>query len=191
MQTTKDKILHTALLLFSKRGYDAVSVRDIAGELGLSQAALYKHYSSKQAILDSIIAKMEANDTEKAEESSVPSQSYSDNPSCYDKIDINSLKAFAMEMFSYWTEDSYASLFRRMLTIEQYKSEKMNELYNSYLLSGPIGYITDIFRQNGYDEPEKAAINFYSPMFTLISLYDSYNDKKQLFVYLSEHLKRF
>ncbi len=55
---TKDKIMLTALELFSKRGYKAVSVNDIAGELSLSKGALYKHYKNKREIFDSILKKM-------------------------------------------------------------------------------------------------------------------------------------
>lgn len=54
---TKEKILLEALKQFSARGYEAVSMRDIAREVGMTQGALYKHYISKQDIFDSIIKK--------------------------------------------------------------------------------------------------------------------------------------
>mgnify|MGYP006943339052 CR=1 FL=1 len=36
-------------------------------------------------------------------------------------------------MFEYWTEDDFASSFRKMLTIEQFRSEGMQKLYQQYL----------------------------------------------------------
>ncbi|MFR5796203.1 MAG: helix-turn-helix domain-containing protein [Christensenellales bacterium] len=39
------------LRLFAQEGYEAVSVSQIAGELGLTKGALYRHYANKQAIL--------------------------------------------------------------------------------------------------------------------------------------------
>ena len=39
---TKDKIFDTALDLFSKKGYDSVSVRTIASEVGIN-AVSYTH----------------------------------------------------------------------------------------------------------------------------------------------------
>ena len=48
-----------ALHLFAKDGYEAVSVSAIAGELGMTKGALYKHYRSKRDIFDSILARME------------------------------------------------------------------------------------------------------------------------------------
>ena len=46
----KGDLLRASLELFAARGYDAVSVRDIAKEAGVSEAALYKHFSSKQEL---------------------------------------------------------------------------------------------------------------------------------------------
>ena len=40
MADTKERILLAALKLFAENGYEAVSVRDIAGELSMTKAAL-------------------------------------------------------------------------------------------------------------------------------------------------------
>ena len=50
MTDTKEKILTASLKLFSKRGYEAVSVSEIAGELGITKGALYRHYKNKREI---------------------------------------------------------------------------------------------------------------------------------------------
>lgn len=42
---TREKILQTALHLFAREGYEAVSVSQIAGALGMTKSALYKHCS--------------------------------------------------------------------------------------------------------------------------------------------------
>lgn len=67
MTDTKERILQTALRLFAEDGYEAVSVSTIAGELGMTKGALYKHYKNKQDIFDSIVARMEQRDAEQAE----------------------------------------------------------------------------------------------------------------------------
>ena len=53
-RNTKEKILEEALKLFSISGYMGTSMNEIAAKLGVTKAALYKHYTSKQEILDSI-----------------------------------------------------------------------------------------------------------------------------------------
>ena len=45
---SKSRYLIAALTLFAERGYDLVSVRDISKEAGTSEAALYKHFKSKE-----------------------------------------------------------------------------------------------------------------------------------------------
>ena len=57
---TKERILQRALELFADRGFDAVSVRQIVGSLGLTEATLYAHYRSKRALLDAILERLEA-----------------------------------------------------------------------------------------------------------------------------------
>ena len=51
---TKQRILQEALRLFSRKGYDAVSVEQIADAVGVKAPSLYKHYKSKQDIFDAI-----------------------------------------------------------------------------------------------------------------------------------------
>jgi AcrR family transcriptional regulator len=46
----KDKILHAALECFAELGYDATRVRHVAERAGVSNAALYRHYPSMQAL---------------------------------------------------------------------------------------------------------------------------------------------
>ena len=70
--STKDRILETALELFAQSGYLGTSMSDIAQRLGITKAALYKHYTGKQAILDSIVERMNKMDYERAEEYEMP-----------------------------------------------------------------------------------------------------------------------
>ena len=49
-KNTKERILEEALKLFSQSGYMGTSMNDIAAELGVTKAALYKHYKSNQEI---------------------------------------------------------------------------------------------------------------------------------------------
>ena len=53
--TTKEKITETALDLFSQRGYDGVSVRDIARAVGIRESSIYNHFQSKRAVFDGIV----------------------------------------------------------------------------------------------------------------------------------------
>jgi len=54
--TTKEKIMDAAIMLFSDRGYDLVSMRDIATKVGIKAASIYNHFPSKKDILKSAYA---------------------------------------------------------------------------------------------------------------------------------------
>jgi AcrR family transcriptional regulator len=53
-ESTKEKILHTSIKLFSQAGYKEVSTRAIAKEVGINSASIYFHFNSKKEILDAI-----------------------------------------------------------------------------------------------------------------------------------------
>ncbi|QRM89385.1 TetR family transcriptional regulator [Lacinutrix sp. WUR7] len=54
-QTRKDEIIKTAAKLFKEKGYNAVTMRDLATAMGMKAASLYNHIKSKQEILKEII----------------------------------------------------------------------------------------------------------------------------------------
>lgn len=54
-QTRKEEIIKTAAKLFKEKGYSAVTMRDLASEMGIKAASLYNHINSKQDILNAVI----------------------------------------------------------------------------------------------------------------------------------------
>jgi AcrR family transcriptional regulator len=51
---TRDKIMQVALELFSRNGYEGVSIMDITKEVGINKATFYSHYASKALLLKKI-----------------------------------------------------------------------------------------------------------------------------------------
>ena len=52
---TRGRILDAATRLFAQRGYDATGLRLVADEVGLTSAALYHYFASKEALMDALI----------------------------------------------------------------------------------------------------------------------------------------
>ena len=177
MGNRKEEILIVALHLFAREGYEAVSVSQIAGELDMTKGALYRHYKSKRDIFDSIVKRMEQQDSEQARENEVPEESIEKTPEEYQNVSFDDFVEYSKSMFEYWTEDDFASSFRKMLTIEQFRSEGMQKLYQQYLVSGPAGYVKDLFKNMKIKDPEENAVKFYANMFFYYSLYDGAADK--------------
>ena len=177
MGNRKEEILIVALHLFARDGYEAVSVSQIAGELDMPKGALYRHYKSKRDIFDSIVKRMEQQDSEQARENEVPEESIEKTPEEYQNISFDDFVEYSKSMFEYWTEDDFASSFRKMLTIEQFRSEGMQKLYQQYLVSGPAGYVKDLFKNMKIKDPEENAVKFYANMFFYYNVYDGAADK--------------
>jgi AcrR family transcriptional regulator len=52
---TREKIRRVALELFAEQGYEKTSLREIADRLGVTKAALYYHFKTKEAIVTSLV----------------------------------------------------------------------------------------------------------------------------------------
>ena len=197
MSDTKEKILLTALRLFARDGYEAVSVSAIAGELGMTKGALYKHYKNKRDIFDSIVARMFQVDAERSRQYEVPEEQFDQSPAAYEDVSLENIRRFTLAQFAFWTEDEFASDFRKMLTLEQYRSAEMAELYSSCLVAGPVAYMEDIFREmisSGIlkdADPKQLALEFFAPLYLLINMWDQAKDRTALAAMLDCHITGF
>lgn len=180
MGNRREEILIVALHLFARDGYEAVSVSQIAGELDMTKGALYRHYKSKRDIFDCIVQRMEQQDGEQATEYDMPEDKKEKMAEKYEKASLDDFVEYSKSMFEYWTEDDFASSFRKMLTIEQFRSEEMQNLYQQYLVSGPAEYVKDLFKNMEINNPEDNAVKFYANMFFYYSIYDGAADKTKV-----------
>ena len=195
MGNRKEEILIVALHLFARDGYEAVSVSQIAGELDMTKGALYRHYKSKRDIFDCIVQRMEQQDSEQARQNEVPEESIEKVPEEYQNVSVEDFVGYSKSMFEYWTEDDFASSFRKMLTLEQFRNEEMQNLYQQYLVSGPAEYVKDLFKNMKIKNPEENAVKFYANMFFYYSVYDGAADKaksqfEQMLDKIAEEMKQ-
>ena len=178
-KNTKEKILEEALKLFAQSGYMGTSMNDIASKLGVTKAALYKHYKIKQEILDSIIEKMKELDIERAKQYEMPEGDLEKVTAEYKEMAFDKIKQFTKVQFLHWTEEEFSSCFRKMLTLEQYREPQMAQLYQNYLASGPLTYMEALFSGMLGDagKASQTALDFYGPIFLLYSIYDGAEDR--------------
>ena len=169
MGDTKEKILMTALQLFARDGYEAVSVRNIAEELGMTKGALYRHYKNKRDIFDSIVDRMIQIDAQRAKDYRMPVEQYDVMSDSYENTFLEDIQKFTIGQLKFWTEDDFAVSFRRMLTLEQYRNAEMAELYSQCIIAGPVDYMEDLFReliQKGVlkeENPKQLAVDDIAP----------------------------
>ena len=164
---TKDKILDVAVDLFSEFGYDGVSIRQIAGEVGIRESSIYNHYPNKEsilkAVLDAYIEEMMSDD--------IPLK----------QADLN------LDMgFDYFYKigcDAYLSKLKndrmmkitRLLFIESYHNDEIRKFLKKAIIEAPVNAWFELFRlmkskniiDNDCDEVQLAESFFYYGMFLL------------------------
>ncbi len=183
--STKDRILSAALDLFAREGYEAVGVARIARAVGVKAPSLYKHFKSKRDIFDHILLRMERLDAEAAEACSLPATPPGTAPGAYSRASVADLVAFAKRQFRFWTQDPFASAFRRMLTVEQFRSPEMAGLYQAHLGAGPLAYVAAILGSR------EEALAFYAPMHLLYAVHDADPAHSRAAILLDAHLSRW
>ncbi|MBY1524191.1 TetR/AcrR family transcriptional regulator, partial [Clostridioides difficile] len=169
----------------------------IAEALGMTKGALYKHYKNKQDIFDCIVERMYQIDNKRAKDYQVPESTIEVTPNAYRNTTIGSLITFTLAQYDFWVTDEFASNFRKMLILEQYRNLKVNMLYQKCLVNGPISYIEDIFNEMIEKgvlqecDTKQLAIEYYAPLFLLISVADAVENCWDLKTQLTTHVKQF
>lgn len=173
---TKDKIFDTALDLFSKKGYDSVSVRTIASEVGIKESSIYNHYSSKKDILMSILNYFE--------------EYFKGNP-----LDDESIRKLleenpeefyhqGSEMFKQQIFEEKILKIMKLIFVQMYQIDEVKEFFLREILGGSTDFWSDVFeiliQKNviGSDcNPNKLAEMYFGfSMFKLWEIFLKYDD---------------
>lgn len=135
---TKDRILLEALNMFSDKGFESVSIRDIASAVGIKESSIYYHLKNKQDILDSLVLKFENHITALVQQL---------NSSVVDlmpgaPISAENINHYYFEQYLF---DPFCNRMLRFFMLEQFHSRKMAQLYDYYLFELPYKYQMGFF----------------------------------------------
>ena len=175
---TRQRILDKALELFAARGYDSVSVGEIAAAVGIRAPSLYNHFPGKQAIFDAIVrstAEQYEADTDKID---IHVQNVAQDIPVFTEISEDALFEKVRQIFEYSLRNETVSRFRRMMTIEQFRSPELAALYSRRYVERVTKYHAGIFRSliaagELRDEDAGAmALCYVAPVITLIGICD-------------------
>ena len=175
---TKQKILDKALALFSSRGYDAVSVGEIAQAVGIKAPSLYNYFPSKQAIFDALVESVAAQYTRDTDQISIHVQNAPQDIPVFTAITEDALYEKVRQIFEYSLHNETIRRFRRMMTIEQFRSPELAALYSRRYVERVTEYHAGIFRSliaagELRDEDAGAmALCYVAPVITLIGICD-------------------
>ena len=187
--STKERILYAALDLFSEKGYDGVGVDLIAENAGLKGPSLYRHYKGKEDIFNSLIDLVESHYAEGIDLKNERGKA----PASMDELIEN-----AMGRIQFTMHDDVIRKTRRVLAMEQFRSERMAELTTRYHLENLQGMYTNIFAgmmEKGVlerDDPEYLALEFVAPVSLLIHMYDRQPEREEeILDKIGKHFEHF
>lgn len=195
---TKKKIIEVSLALFAQKGFDGVSVREIAKEVGVRESALYKHYKNKEDILDKIIEEMISNIRNGYELRHVPETLTEGVAEGYRNISEEQLCEMSWSIFKMFTEEPKLSNFRRLLMREQFHNKTFAKYYDKFFIEGVIESQAKTFLQlvdSGLfrkTDERIIALHFYGPIMLLFQQYDCEPEKKdEIKEMLFKHVRAF
>ncbi len=191
--TTKEKITETALDLFSQRGYDGVSVRDIARAVGIRESSIYNHFQSKRAVFDAIVDLCVQQSERYFREGGLPYDA-GDDASVYAGIGMEDLQELIERTFRFFFDDPWNARFRRLLLLSQYADPRCRDIYRRLYRDKCVrvqAYIFAALMDAGElrrEDPPAVAAEFHGPMFMLIHTCDSFEEARP---FIRTHVEQF
>ena len=197
-EDTKQKILSAALELFSTRGYDAVSVGQIAKAVGIKAPSLYNHFASKRAIFDALFDETAAKYDKATDAVSVHVSEFDRDVAVFTEISEDALAEKVRSIFAYSLHDETVARFRRMMTIEQFRNPELAQLYTKRYIDRMVDYHAGIFKglisagRIRNEDPETLSVMYVSPIITLLGVCDRQPEKEaECLKKLDAHVRLF
>lgn len=197
-EDTKKMILKKALELFSESGYDAVSVGEIARAVGIKAPSLYNHFPSKQAIFDAIVEETSKEFEKNTDEVAIHVQNSARDVTVFSKITEDALVEKVHQIFNISLHDENIALFRKMMTIEQFRSDELSKLYSERYVERIVAYHAGIFKsliaagELKKEDPYTLAMMYVAPIIMLIGVCDRQPEReKECLEKIDEHVKLF
>lgn len=195
--TTKERIVYESLRLFSNKGYDGVSMREIAAAVGIKGASIYNHFKGKEDIFHAIFHEMMKQYDNAAVIMNIPTEQNQQTIRIYEEADEEQLLCMAEGLFSFFTGNEFAVMFRKLLVSEQHKSPLAAKCLKEYYLEAPVSFQSQIFdglRQRGkfkdYDA-DVMALHFYSPIYYILNRFDLGCPYEECLQQLKNHVRFF
>jgi len=199
---TKEKILDESLRLFSEKGFDAVSVREIARCVGIKESSLYNHFTGKEDIFESILSEYSERENAFYSGMELEGQFSVDQKTLdmYRNMPPEQFRQFALKIFDFYFTDELNVRMRRMLTMEQYRSAGVRDMFREISFEAGLAYQASLFgafMKAGLfkkADPDILALEFLSPVFLIFYKFD--NDAeglpraRELFLRHIDHFNR-
>ena len=196
--STKDRIIYESLRLFSEKGYDGVSMREIGAAVNIKAASVYVHFKGKEAIYEAIVDTMKMCYNEETKRLRIDENNTQNDVKVYHDISTEGLIAIGRELFRFFLHDEYTCMYRKMLTLGQFGNNLIGTEYSRQYYDEAIEYqkmLFEMLSQGGNFKKvdyELMAIHFYAPIYTFITICDRQPEREaEVTELLDRHIKQF
>lgn len=191
---TKQEILEASLELFSVQGFEATSISQIAGAVGIRKASLYSHFESKQAILDALVKDV----LQQYEAHSIFARADWEKDASNLPLTSDAAVQMVQGQIRYILHDPTIRRARKMLVIEQFQNRSLAKLQTKQNYSDVLRYFTGLVKQLilqgvlAEDDPEIMAAQLCLPISTWINLCDREPDREsEVMELVDKHIRQF
>lgn len=195
---TKELFLIEALKLFAEKGYDSVSVAEVAAAVGCTPPALYRHYKSKQALLDSLLEMSENGFNKQMEMLNVDFRIHPEKRREFVHMPEKKQIEIIQQLLLHTFEDEMPSLFRKFMTIEQFHhaefASQLNRRYVDSQFDAFESLMQEFINEGIYRDgnARAMAIQYASPVILYLSICDREPQRiDEAFAVIEEHVKQF
>ena len=184
-EDTKRRILEQALELFATRGYDAVSMGDIGRAVGIKAPSLYNHFPGKQAIFEAIVEDTAAQYERDTGRIDIHVQNAARDIPVFTGITADGLFGKVRQIFDYSLHNDTIRRFRRMMTMEQFRSPELSALYSQRYVDRLTAYHGEIFRSLIAAgellplDPDTLAMLYTAPLMIFLGICDRQPEREQ------------
>ncbi len=171
---TKERILDAALHMFSENGYAGTNIRELTASLGLGKSSMYRHFSSKEEIWNTLLDEL----IRYYDEHFGSAKRLPPIPDSWQEFED-----MTMKMVNFTIHDEKVIMTRKLLQIEQFRDDRVRELATKHFLVGLKDMFSSIFKgmmDKGLlkkEDPEMLAFAYTTPISALIQLCDRQPEK--------------
>lgn len=187
MAETKQKIFDLAVDLFSKKGFNGVSVRELARAVGIKESSIYNHYKNKDDILATILDYFET-EMEKA----TPTEEY-----LAERINNLSISEFwekGLKNFQSATQKPVMQKISKIVLLEMFQNKRARDIALNEFFTRQQMLIETIFslmqKRNRIDQDKDPKFLATEYAYGLLAMQFEYNILSNWFLAVDEVRKK-
>ena len=173
--STRQRALDAALELFSRRGYQGVSMGDIADALGIKAPSLYKHFKGKEELYDALFQPLEEHYKALWAAAGQRQEQLEQDLQALGVLSAERLEQETLAWLQAEMDDPTATAYRHLMALDQFGNAVTPD---SWLWARPLALYEGLFgRLIGREilrrgDPHVMAVEYISPLLQFLALQD-------------------